>query len=996
MSGIVNKSAGLFGRSLERHSGLFVFCSYVFMAAYLFYSLPKNVHAEDLAAMAVSGTGGATMDPGVSGGGWQGAEVAMETMYNEESSGGSDVVPADPFAAETGGAEALVADLSHPDYTVSSQARTDLIAMGSGAVDPLIAVFKDPSADSNAVYAAQYILTDIGQPAVEPLFSLACGQSDISAQTYAEDTLMNIGTPAADYLLGVLGNENGVPAQRTEAAYLLGEMKDVRAYEPLMNIVNDRNEDPELWRMAVLKVGKLDDPRAIEPLFNLAQESQHGNRYELNAAELSLTGMSSQADNYFLNVLKEGDEGARAEAAFLMGERKDAEAVGPLIQTAQDKAENVSVRNTAIQALDKIGDSRAVEPLIGIAEDTAEDVSVRLNAAQTLGSLGDSRAVEPLISLLDPSTPENLQNAVMQALGNFKDSEAVAALAEIAENADDYSTRERTGALNALASIGEPAVETLIGFLDDEDNALKVGAAYKIALIKDERAVEALVGTAQDENEEVRLAGIYALGKTAKAGDERVISVLSDAFDDPSLNIRSQAVSAAGVIGETSLLNEVLALSVEDDTSEVRIKAEMNAVAIAGREAVVDALTVLRDVSSESEQKGLYQQAAEHAREKIGICAELKEKYGLTIQDNKYGAYTYEQLKIIRSIMESTPADVVSRIDSLKYDYDGELTIAQKALAYPEEIIIKSISADTDFIATLFHEIGHFMTESESEEMKTLHDASDDLSAFSSGYAQTNAGEDFSETACGYHMDSRMEFSRAVERAENGSKAYLDKLLYVASAYAAYQPDHMNLYRVYDNNAIESGSVPVVMEGGKITSIDGVNVYNSDGTYNLSGLKEYFSESIDDISTQTTADGYASLAAKNGDTVQWLETTEPPVITSFAEGYGLAVAGNLGVSLSRTGDIQKITFPYSGIKCDVECYGNVNLAARVTQDGDGIEIYDQAYPENSVLIYDGIVSHKINGVYQDAAFDRSALVIFTDAGKMFGSYLYKGKMVTVQ
>jgi HEAT repeat protein len=111
-----------------------------------------------------------------------------------------------------------------------------LVMLGPPAVEPLIAVLKDPAAGvrDNAATA----LGDLKDPrAVEPLIAVL------------EDT---------------------DPRSRFIAAHALGEIGDSRAVEPLIAALNDPNDEVR-WN-AVYALGEVDDPRAVRVLLQALGE----------------------------------------------------------------------------------------------------------------------------------------------------------------------------------------------------------------------------------------------------------------------------------------------------------------------------------------------------------------------------------------------------------------------------------------------------------------------------------------------------------------------------------------------------------------------------------------------------------------------------------------------------------------------------------------------------------------------------------------------------
>ncbi|WP_052402626.1 HEAT repeat domain-containing protein [Methanococcoides methylutens] len=106
----------------------------------------------------------------------------------------------------------------------------------------------------------------------------------------------------------------------------------------------------------------------------------------------------------------------------------------------------------------------------------------------------------------------------------------------------------RVDAVKSLVGIGEPAVDTLIQSLNEENPKIRENSAAALGKIGDERAVQPLINLLGDENNEVQRAAEFAL---CDIGDQAV-EPLVDAISDPNANwaVRLNGIRVLETIGD--------------------------------------------------------------------------------------------------------------------------------------------------------------------------------------------------------------------------------------------------------------------------------------------------------------------------------------------------------------------------------------------------------------------------------------------------------------
>jgi HEAT repeat protein len=200
-----------------------------------------------------------------------------------------------------------------------------------------------------------------------------------------------------------------------------------------------------------------------------------------------------------IEALADEDGYVQLAAASALGELGDARAVEPLVGVLQLGGATGAVT----RALAELGEP-AVEPLIAVAADDEEGDERRANAIVALRRIGDPRAAEALIVALR-SGSDSVCGLAADALRGFADPRAVEPLIGVLRG--PYA-RARSDAVNALAAIGEPAVEPLAAVLRDreESESARVEAAEALGRIGGRRAADALSAVADDESDVVRAA----------------------------------------------------------------------------------------------------------------------------------------------------------------------------------------------------------------------------------------------------------------------------------------------------------------------------------------------------------------------------------------------------------------------------------------------------------------------------------------------------------
>jgi len=181
------------------------------------------------------------------------------------------------------------------------------------------------------------------------------------------------------------------------------------------------------------------------------------------------------------------------------------------------------------------------DPVARARENLAsDDPEVRAAAARYLSEKRDKEAAPRLVRMLDDEDV-GVREAVVRALGNIGAREAAQPLAELYSKEDDRDVR--LAASRAMASIGTPSVEPLVGILASPRPEVRAGAARILGRIGSQRAVDPLIRLIDDPDADVRKAAIHSL---RSIGGSRALDAIARAVQDRDRDVESAAEDELG------------------------------------------------------------------------------------------------------------------------------------------------------------------------------------------------------------------------------------------------------------------------------------------------------------------------------------------------------------------------------------------------------------------------------------------------------------------
>jgi len=435
----------------------------------------------------------------------------------------------------------------------SSRADREVVAVSEREVVKVNAAAETPGGSNGADAGQQTGSAQYDRAAEALLPTLQSASWDV--RKAAVERLAQIrGGRAAELLIAALKDEH--VQVREQAVIGLGIRQDERLAEPLIAALADR--DRQVREQAAIALGRINDERAVESLLKALRDSEWAVR-EQAARSLGTAGQE-RAVELLINALQDQHEQVREAAAKSLGIIGDRRALEPLNQALQDADEQV--RKKAAEALGRLKQSGGDSSMSMMALRSL-DPTERAVAACALGKLGAVDAIPALISLLGDDTP--IQSIKCWDGGDWSPARHTFKQASAGEQA-----------AIALAALSQPAVQPLIGALNNGDPIVRRNAAWAIGEIRGglgtnrAAAVDPLIATLSDVDSWVRLAAAFSLGEMRPSkATESLIAALGDA----EWNVRSMAAWALGEMKSRAAVERLTSLSLNDENEWVRRKA---------------------------------------------------------------------------------------------------------------------------------------------------------------------------------------------------------------------------------------------------------------------------------------------------------------------------------------------------------------------------------------------------------------------------------------
>ena len=228
--------------------------------------------------------------------------------------------------------------------------------------------------------------------------------------------------------------------------------------------------------------------------------------------------------------------------------------------------------------------------------------ALRLTFAQSLGNIG-AAAIPLLCDSLKNNPNVLIRRASAKTLNIIGSEVALPNLIEAFRTDDDPVVQGSSA--GAMATIGEPAIESLLEILtDNQCSAFQVGLINLALSFAGSNAPNAFNQAAQSNNPEIRIAALTALAEQVHSGtNDHAKELLIRALNDDASEVRAEAATITGKTLELEEIIHELCRLLKDEDSQVRINtalALMKTEAVSSISNLHEALSLERNDQAKS------------------------------------------------------------------------------------------------------------------------------------------------------------------------------------------------------------------------------------------------------------------------------------------------------------------------------------------------------------------------------------------------------------
>ncbi|HIB53911.1 MAG TPA: HEAT repeat domain-containing protein [Nitrospirales bacterium] len=284
----------------------------------------------------------------------------------------------------------------------------------------------------------------------------------------------------------------------------------------------------------LLKLG----PAVVDSLVRLL--ASEDNALRMTAVRV-LGRMDASTDEKLFQALRDDRWKVRVAAVSALAHHQSETVIQQLLTTLHDS--HPAVRSASARGLGRIGSAEATDSLILTLQDPQR--VVRKSAAKALARVGDHRATAPLIAMLQDD--EAVRRESMNALAHIGQP-AVQPLAAIVADGNRDSSFRQTAALvlrdiasrDSAPSVADSAAALGVG-LRDGDPGLRKASADALVIIGQPASAVVRIALLQDQNPVVRAEAATILGRSGSATTwyAEAVDSLILALDDHEERVRA-------------------------------------------------------------------------------------------------------------------------------------------------------------------------------------------------------------------------------------------------------------------------------------------------------------------------------------------------------------------------------------------------------------------------------------------------------------------------
>lgn len=463
----------------------------------------------------------------------------------------------------------LVADLSDNKSEVRRDAAYEIVRRGEYTDDVVLGFAKTVS-DRDIQVRFQSLLglaraREKAAPAIDALIGVL-GDRDDQVRYRAADALGKIGPAAIDPLLASF-EESSRDSFRIAAAQAFGVMKSDA--KPALDILRKtlENASGDLARNCAEALVAI-EPAAVKHLIGMSRHEE-GDVRRIAVRALANTGaVSDEIESVFRKAAGDSDSGVReATALAVSASNLSVREKSTLIETALLDDVN-AVRAAAIAALRraKLPGGKLARRIADRIEDAGDqNANSILKALSAIGSDAIGTLPQVIRSAGRPSIDKKLVSVTIASFGE-------SVVPDLLDRLDADSSLSNIVA-DALAEIGFPAVDSLVGCLDSESEEVRLSAVVALSRITpySETQMSAFELAASDGSAKVRRATMNALASSTSMTNTLTEKLLA-ATKESNGKVRAAAVLAVSSLDLPSdELKELIESGGADPNKHVRV-----------------------------------------------------------------------------------------------------------------------------------------------------------------------------------------------------------------------------------------------------------------------------------------------------------------------------------------------------------------------------------------------------------------------------------------